>query len=252
MTSVYTTTAVNKEQSSDGVHWSSPTTLATFLSPANQSPDGTIFYAPYPQAQGYSNGLWSVVFQINYSGYNNAYICTSNRGCGLVNAGADDEFLVGTSVSGDSGYWVNYYAYSTLNTRSLPLITQAVYFPAGSGPVGATTFSGVYPSSSWYFYEAGGRCPAGCYAAGDYNNIASNPAMSSLTPIVTESTSLLPALWNEFLTDPQGPPTAESFKPNFIPYPMSADLRSLGQPLAPSQLGVSAQVFNRHGNLKNR
>jgi len=164
-----------------------------------------------------------------------------------VNAGADDEFLIGTSVSGDSGYWVTYYAYSTLNSRSLPLITQAVYFPQSGSPIGATTFSGIEPDYAWAPYPPDERCPSQCYVAGDYNNIASNPSMVSSLPIVSQTSGLTPALFQQFLEDPPGPPSAEAFTPNFVPYPMGADLNSIAQPLGPNQLGVRARLFDRHG-----
>lgn len=247
-TGQYVYSSVQLLSSTNGVNWSSPTTIASFLPPANQSPNGSIYYAADPQVQGYSNGLWTVVFQVNNNGYNNAYICTSNRGCGLVNAGADDEFVVGTSVSGDGGYWVYYYTYSTLNTRSLPLITQAIYFPPNSNPIGATTFSGIDPSfGAWIQFQAGMRCPSACYAAGDYNNIASNPSLVASMPVVTQDASDSPALYQQFLEDPQAPPSAAPFTPNFVPYPMGADLSSIGQPLTPNQYGVRARIFNRHG-----
>ncbi len=47
-----------------------------------------------------------------------------------VTSKPDDEFLAGVSASLD-GYWVSYHAYASLNNRALPLITQAIYFPAG-------------------------------------------------------------------------------------------------------------------------
>ena len=245
-TADYVYTSVDMTSSSDGVSWTTPSPIAQFGAPANQSPDGTIYYGEDLQAQGYSNGLWTVVFPVNNGGYNNAYICTSNRGCGLVNAGADDEFYIGTSVSGDGGYWVTYYAYSSLNTRALPLVTQSIYFPANQNPIGATTYSGISPSGSWIQGPAGYRCPAACYVLGDYNNISSTPSASASMPVITISSLFDPAIWQQFIADPQGTPSAISFVPNFIPYSLGADLRSISLPLPQAQLGVKGKMFNRH------
>jgi hypothetical protein len=257
LTSQFVPSAVEYLSSSDGVTWccNPPQSLAQFTPPSNQSPNGTIYYAPLLQAQGYLNGLWTVVFQIDNGGFNNAYICTSSRGCGLVNAAADDEFLVGTSVSGDGGYWVNYYAYSSLNNRQLPLITQAVYFPSGQGPIGRTIDSGIDPSD---WQPTAGACPSTCYSAGDFNNIASNTSLVASTPDVSEDVFGDPVLYQNFLQDPQAPATPGTFTPNFIPYPMGADLLPIGRPLPlnaqgeqvlpPESAGVSP--FNRHGKTK--
>ena len=45
-------------------------------------------------------------------------------------------------------------------------------------------------------------------------------------------------------------PAAIPFTPNFIPYPLGADLRSLSQPLAPDRFGVPAEIFDRHGKKR--
>jgi len=230
-------TAVYLYQSADGVNWSGASTLATFAPPLNNTPSGispTVFYAPLLAASGYTNGLWAMAIQINFGGFNNVYICTSDRGCGVVNGAADDQFLASVSVSGDAGYWISYLTYSTLNTRQLPLITQAIYFPAGAGAIGATTNTGIDPTS-WIFRTD--RCSGGCYAAGDYNTVASNPYASATTPFVTR-TSRQSDLFQSFVQDPQAQANVPNFKPNFIPFPKGADLHvnavpfPLGEPAA--------------------
>ena len=219
-------TAVSRYESSDGITWSGPFTLATFGAPLNNgtSSSGTnIFYAPLLAAQGYTNGLWVTAFQVNNGGFNNVYICTADRGCGLVNAAADDQFLTGTSVSGDAGYWVGYYAYSTLNTRDLPLIKQAIYFPSGQPAIGATTNTNIDPTSWQVRFN---RCTTSCYAAGDFNTVSSNPFAASHHPFIQQS-SRHDDLFQSFVQDPQATPNVPNFKPNFIPYPTGADLTTL-------------------------
>lgn len=231
--------AVNRYESSDGVTWSGPFSIATFGAPLNNSPSApTIFYAPLLAAQGYPNGLWTVAFQINNGGYNNIYICTSDRGCGIVNSAPDDQFLVGTSVSADRGYWIGYLTYSTLVSRGLPLITQAIYFPAGLGPIGATTNTGIDPTS-WLPVP---RCSTTCYGAGDFNTIASNPFAAATTPFV-EQTARHNDLFQSFVQDPQAS-NVPNFKPAFVPYPIGADLSSIGQ-LVPAQSVALAPVLRQ-------
>lgn len=220
-------TSVDRYESSDGVTWSGPFSIATFSAPLNNSPSApTIFYAPLLAAQGYPNGLWTVAFQINNGGYNNVYICTSDRGCGIVNPEADDQFLVGNSVSGDRGYWIGYLTYSTLVSRGLPLITQAIYFPPGLPAIGATTNLGIDPTS-WLLLPAPSRCSTACYGAGDFNTVASNPFANATTPFV-EQTARQNDLFQSFVQDP---PTSNvsNFIPKFEAYPVGSDLTSLGQ-----------------------
>ncbi len=226
--------AVDLYQSADGANWSSPTTLATFESPLNNTPSSvspTLYYAPLLAAAGYTNGLWAMAIQINFSQYNNVYMCTSDRGCGVVNGAADDQFLAGVSVSADGGYWISYLTYSTLNTRQLPLITQAIYFPAGAGAIGATTSTGIDPTS-WFFRPD--RCLSSCYAAGDFNTVASNPYAAATTPFIKAS-SHQSDLFQIFTQDPQTQPNAQNFKPNFIPFPKGADLRGHAVPFPPGE-----------------
>jgi hypothetical protein len=172
-------TAVTIFPSSNGTTWPGSTVLATFMPAMNNSPNesyGAIYYSLDLQAQGYTNGLWTVAFPVNISGYNNIMICTSDRGCGLANAAADDEFLQGTSVSGDQGYWLNYYTFSTLYSRQIPLIMQAIYYPHGAAGIGATTTTGINPTQ-WVDLPTGRRCQFYyCYAAGDFNTIAHSPS----------------------------------------------------------------------------
>jgi hypothetical protein len=106
LSSKFVPTLIQRWQSSDGVSWSGPysTGMGSFPAPWNNTPDGTsstiVFYAPLLAANGYTNGLWAVAFQALNNGYNNIILCTSDRGCGWANSWADDQFLVGTSVSG--------------------------------------------------------------------------------------------------------------------------------------------------------
>ncbi len=235
--------AVYRYQSTDGVNWSGPYTVATFSAPLNNAPSGTnIFYAPLLAATGYTNGLWATAFQINNGGYNNIYLCTSDRGCGLVNAGADDQFLGGVSVSGDSGYWVSYYTYSTLYTRQLPLVTQSIYFPSGQAAIGATTNTGIDPTSWQLRYN---RCSSPCYAAGDFQTISSNPYAASHNPFIRQS-ARHDDLFQTFAQDPADQPNVPNFKPNFIPYPMGAALANIGAAL-PSKAVEALPVYNRIG-----
>jgi hypothetical protein len=233
-------TAINRWQSSDGRTWTGPNSVATFSAPSNNSPPGTtqIFYATLLAAQGYTSGLWSVAFQINNAGFNNVEICTSNRGCGIVNPYGTDEFLAGTSVSGDGGYWVSYYAYSSA-PRTLPLITQAIYFPPGKAGIGATTNTGIDPTS-WFLTGASrARCPNNpCYAAGDFQTVASNPYAGASTPFVKQS-SHINDLFQSFVQDPQGPATDQTFVPNTIWVPLGSDVSYLGAGSGPEQPGLA-------------
>lgn len=218
-------TSVNRYQSSDGVNWTGPFNVATFSPPLNNSPNSPfIFYANLLAATGYTNGLWAVAVQINNGGFNNVYFCTSNRGCGIANSAADDQFLNGVSVSGDQGYWISYLTFSTLQTRQLPLITQALYFASGKNGVGATTNTGIQPTS-WLLRSD--RCTMPCYAAGDFNTVSSNPYASATTPFVSQD-SRQTDLFQSFTEDPQAVPSVPNFVPNFVPYAMGSDLTFLG------------------------
>jgi len=148
----------------------------------------TLYYAPQLAASGYANGKWVVAIPINYNGWNNVYMCTSDRGCGVVNAAADDQFLAGVSVSGDGGYWVSYLTYDPsygIRGAHPKLITQAIYFAPGSAAIGATTNTGIDPTA--WVQQAAKRCTgdfAVCYAAGDFDTVASNPfALATTRPI---------------------------------------------------------------------
>ncbi len=167
------------------------------------------------------------MFQVNNGGFNNGYVCTSDRGCGLVSAAGTDEFLVGTSVSGDNAYWVSYYTYTSL-PRNLPLITQAIYFPHKQNPIGATTNTGIVPTS-WLLTSS--RCPnENCYAAGDFQTVASNPFAGASTPFIKQS-SHQADLFQSFTEDPGGTSNVPNFAPNFIQFPLGADLTGIGAPV---------------------
>ena len=226
LNSSFLPTAVGRYQSSDGTSWPVRYPVATFVAPSNNSPAGTtqIYYATLLAAQGYTNGLWVTAFQINNGGFNNAYMCTSNRGCGIVNSYGSDQFLVGASVSGDSGFWVSYYTYSSA-PRTLPLSTQAIYYAPGKAGVGATTNTGIQPTS-WYY--SANRCPGEyCYGAGDFQTVASNPYASASTPFIKQSSDP-DDLFQSFVEDPQESPGTGSFVPNTIWFPLGADVSYLG------------------------
>lgn len=227
-------TYIARYESSDGVNWNGDLGIGmgSFGAPNNNTPPGTfsigpIFYAPLLAAQGYTNGLWTVAFQANNAGYNNVILCTSDRGCGWVNAAADDEFLVGTSVSGDSGYWVSYYAYQ--NPRNPPLITQAIYFAAGQSGIGATTNTGIDPT---HWTTSQYRCPVTCYEAGDFHTVASNPYASSTTPFIQQGSGKQNDLFQGFVQDPQTVANVPNFKPNYIPISRGTDVTGMAAPVS--------------------
>ncbi|HEV3317528.1 MAG TPA: hypothetical protein VG488_11180, partial [Candidatus Angelobacter sp.] len=242
-------TSVSRYESADGTNWSGPFSVANFDPPLNSAqPSGAnlpLFYAPLLSAAGYTDGRWIVGFQIANGGWNNMEICTSDRGCGLVNAGADDQFLAGVSVSAD-GYWAAYHTYSTLGSRSLPLITQAIYFPTGSAAVGATTNTNIDPTS-WAVAGVSGqspppRCGGQCYASGDYNTPSSNPFAASHTTFV-QSSSRRDDLFQSFQQDPQGTPNVRNFKPNFVAHRLGVNLASrLPIPIPPESQALSPRI----------
>jgi hypothetical protein len=225
-------TYIARYESTDGVNWSGDLGigLGSFAPPNNNTPPGTssiiLFYAPLLAAQGYTNGLWTVAFQVNNAGYNNVVICSSDRGCGIANSYPDDQFLVGASVSGDAGYWISYYTYQ--NPRNPPLITQAIYFPAGQPGIGATTNSGIDPTT-WTTTQP--RCSATCYAAGDFQTVSSNPYASADTPFIQAGYGRPNDLFQSFVEDPQAIANVPNFKPNFVPIPRGASITNLGLPV---------------------
>ena len=106
-------TLIQRYQSSDGVNWTGPLTIGmgSFAEPLNDTPGSPVlYYAPQLVASGYTSGRWSIAFQVKNGNLNNVVVCTSDWGCVFPNAATDDEFLVGTSVSGDNAYWVAYLA----------------------------------------------------------------------------------------------------------------------------------------------
>jgi hypothetical protein len=242
-------TEVDRYESTDAVNWAGPSVVMGFGAPLNSAqPSGSnrpIFYAPLLSAAGYTDGRWVVGFQVNNGGWNNLEICTSDRGCGLVNAAADDEFLAGVSASAD-GYWATYTTYSTLNNRSLPLITQAIYFPTGQGPIGATTNSNIDPTS-WAVAGVPGQSPpprcasTECYAAGDFNTPSSNPFAGSNTTFV-QTSSRQNDLFQSFQEDPQGTPNVHNFKPNFVPHRSGTNLVSHALPIPAGSEALSPRI----------
>ncbi len=109
--SPYLPVGVERYESSEGKAWSGPSTLASFGPPSNSSPSTycssqgcfSVYYAPLLDARGSTNGQWVVAFPVNNGGYNNIYMCASDRGCGFVNAANNDQFLAGASVATRSG-----------------------------------------------------------------------------------------------------------------------------------------------------
>lgn len=216
---------------------------------------GPIFFTRGIDARGHTNGLWTVVVPTKRSygirSYNNIYICTSSRGCGLINAVANNQFLAGTSVSADGGYWVAYHTFSSNDVYGqgvLPLLTQAIYFfppPApAQDPMYSTTFFNVDPKKWRFTYS---RCGSqGCFAAGDYVGIASNPSRFASTPFIGQPHSSRPGrndLYQkyQYVQDVGAGVAGGSStqpRPNFVPYPVGADLTSRaggsGQVAAPT------------------
>jgi len=174
-----------------------------------------------------------VAIPINFNGYSNVYMCTSDRGCGVVNAAIsppDDQFLAGVSVSGDGGYWVSYLTYDPqygIRSTNPRLMTQAIYFAPGANAIGATTKMGINPNA--WIHQGAARCTGNwiyCLAAGDFNTVASNPFALATTPYVDQS-SHQTDLFQSFVHDPQVQANVPNFIPNFIPFPVGTDLRPL-------------------------
>jgi hypothetical protein len=233
---------IARYESVDGINWSADVTIGmgTFGPAFNNAPDGSlynIYYAPLPTAQGYKNGLWAVAFQLDNGGYNNAAICTSDRGCGYINNPTNDQFLVGTSVSGDSGYWLNYYTYNA-TPRHSPRKTVAIYFPYLQSGISADTNPAVDPTS-WSNTQSKDRCNSACYAAGDFQTIASNPAAGAATPFVNSGVTGAPNdIFSTFVYDPQGAPNVPNYRPNFVPIPRGASAAGLARPVPPESYGL--------------
>lgn len=212
--SPYLPVGVERYQSSDGKAWSGPSTLASFGAPLNSSPSTycssqgcySVYYAPLLDARGSTNGQWVVAIPVNNGGYNNIYMCASDRGCGFINAANNDQFLAGASVTMRPGqsqpdYWFSYLTYSSAGTRALPLAVQAVYVPASGSTLGATVSSGVDPTA-WLIRTD--RCIDTCYTAGDYAGIASNASALASAPFVQRD-SPKNNLFQDFIQASQSP-----------------------------------------------
>lgn len=114
-----------------------------------------------------------------------------------------------------------------IGSRTPPLVTQAFYFPAGQGGVGATINTQIQPTSWMRLPSQGdGRACPGCFAAGDYQNIISNSYAAASTPFIQES-SRIDDLFQNFIEDPVTVPNVPNFRPNFIPFTTGADLKEL-------------------------
>jgi hypothetical protein len=250
------------ESTDGGITWTQPATGiglggifggGPFGEPKNNTPpDSTgnaIFYAPTQlMATGYKNGLWALVFDADYYGFSELIVCTSDRGCGWVNAVdsqtnpyANDQFLAGISVSSDGGYWIFYYTFQL--PRTLPnLITQAIYIAPGANPIGATVNDYVL-SSQWTSGQK--SCVSGittCYEAGDFQQIASIGQLTASTPWIHK---LNPNdglngndLIQNFISDPAASTTLKSFTPNFIPIKAGTNLIAVSRPVPPQCFGL--------------
>jgi hypothetical protein len=239
---VKTPVHIARYESTNGSTWTTDSGIGMpgngyFGAALNNGGNPNLYYAPLPAAQGYSNGLWTVAFQLNNGGWNNAAICTSDRGCGYISE-ANHHFLVGTSVSGDRGYWLSYYTYNGNPGGSL-LKTVATYFPPGLGGIAADTNSAVYPTS-WTTDQSGPRCPSTCYAAGDFNTVASNSYAGAATPFINSGVMGGPNdVFSSFPYDPQGVPNVPNYKPNFIPLPRNGpSATTLALPVPSSSWGL--------------
>lgn len=194
-------------------------------------------------AQGYKTGLWIVTFQVNWYGLSELVACTSDRGCGWVNRwdptynpNANDQFLAGASVTAD-GYWISYYTLKTTGYY-LNLITQAIYFPTGNPPIGATvndtTAADPIFAYDWLDRHAD-RCPGvtQCYAAGDFQQISSISFMTALTPYVHKlrQSMNLNDLTQNFVTDPPTAMGLPNFTPNHVQIKRGDNLTAVARPV---------------------
>ena len=230
-------TNVHRYESTDGQNWGAPSLIASFDNPPLiTSPNGygsdnlPIFYAPFLDAKGFTDGAWTVAFPVNNNGYNNIYVFSSNRGGsgggGFVNAEANDQFLHGVSIGGDLATWISYYTYNKeLAPRSLPLWMQAIYIPQFGIPVGADLDKTINPTA-WGRLSRGGSLFS--FVAGDYNGIASNPFKAASIPHVNESMNTND-LFQHFVQEPPGPLQEKNFLPNYMPFPLGADLTRLSK-----------------------
>lgn len=255
---------VERYESTDGVNWSFAETFPSFGAPLNNSdpnkacapggsPCGPIFYAPGIDAKGTSAGAWVMTVPVNYNGYNNVMMCASTRGCGLVNAGNDDQFMAGTSVSTDGRFWVSYLTYSTLDTRALPLIKQSIFFPYSTGGgVGDTVDTNVDPG---YWIPNTNKCSLPCFTSGDYATISSNPYAATSTPYTKQVPDTSPPsvdqsfnhLQQIFSVDPPGPRPATNFTPNTIWFPPGTkSIEQFAKPVPFTALGVVDRVGLKH------
>lgn len=232
-------TEVDRYQSSDGITWpgSKTQTILTFAAPVDHSPtfntSEVIWYPAFLTAIGYSNGLWAIAFPVSYGKppYNNIYICTPDRGCG-VNPASEDQFYGGASVSGDSGYWLSFYTYTAPQT--LPLTTVAWYYAPGKGGIFATTNNNINPTS-WANVPKCMGSPPSCYAVGDFQSIASNSSAGASTPFIQQTSGGNDDVYNSFPYDPQAPPGAQTPVANTIWFPLGSDVTQLAGPTDPDR-----------------
>jgi hypothetical protein len=230
---------VERWESASGSTWVGPQVLLDFEAPLNHSPNTYsasqpspakfIFYSPKLDAKGSPNGYWVVAFpvpvQVGTVVYNNIVMCASSRSaCWYVNPAESDEFLgtvsLGTS-NGQPDYWVSYLTYSTLQTRSLPLISQVIYYaPADLTGIWANVNTAIFPYK-WIIHPD--RCPSGCFAAGDYLGFAANPFAGATTTFVNDS-GLRTGLYQTFVQDPPG----QAIRPQPVHFPIGSNLRIPG------------------------
>jgi len=201
---------------------------------------GNIWYAPYLEAKGYTNGMWAVAFSMSVDSKNYIYIHTSSRGGGIAHRSGPDQFLPAVSVSGDGGYWLSYWTFQN-ESPVFPLVKRHVlYFPLGEVGIGAEPKLNVNPSK-WVRVGTGllgCLSPVGCFEAGDYHTMASNPFAGSLMPYVDNGLPGPTSLGQQFLQDPPAPLQPAHFKPVFFPIDSGTDLKALaGTPVRESQSG---------------
>jgi hypothetical protein len=155
-------------------------------------------------------------------GYSNTYICTNFRGCGFVNQGPADEFLAATHIASDNSVWVSYKTFASGTT----LRQDAFYFPTSGPTSGAIVYPSITPAS-WYPAPASlSRCGSTCYTEGDYTHITSNPFAAASLQFISSS-PLTNFLYQNFVQDPPGTGNIPQLVPNFVPFPLGADVKGL-------------------------
>jgi len=222
-------TGMVRYESMDGASWTSWTLWTNPTAPPNDSltslgqracTPGTNELTPgndclplwysgsHPDSYGDPvSGRWSVVGLVNNYGNANVYMCTSDRGCGLVNPSPYDQFLASTAISDDGTYWVNYHTFTTsgVPANSTPpsnVFAQIIAYPPGQSGVGDTVIQGTAPAT---WAPVLGRCAGSCYAGGDYAKMApSHDSRASAMPYLRQEYAKNNDLFSLFLRNPTG------------------------------------------------